>query len=202
MANYAIGRKHQRRSIGRSRDPPPTMRVRYDPRKQALTKWVTESSVVRRGRRQTADIGRGSLRPCRQQAGKPPAPRRPPHAEKCTFGWLFSRESSSCGIVRDELARAVWRTLPAIVTGSIVTVRWRLKNCKERQVRLIKVVTMVASKNWERGKISTWPELRGVRGPWSKYWAVVVVVSGAVWGSGVGGVCVCGGCQGYFLTQS
>jgi len=64
--------------------------------------------------------------------------------------------------VRDELARAVWRALPAIVTGSIVTVRWRLKNCKERQVRLIKVVIMVVSKNWQRGKILTWPELRGV----------------------------------------
>jgi len=79
---------------------------------------------------------------------------------------------------------------------------WSDAECEEWQVRLIKVVTMVASKNWQRCKISTWPELRGVRGPWSKYWAVVVVVSGAVWGSGVGGVCVCVGCQGYFLTQS
>ena len=39
---------------------------------------------------------------------------------------------------------------------------------------------VAASKSWQKGKISTWPGPRGGRGPWSKYKAVVLGVSGAV----------------------
>jgi len=44
---------------------------------------------------------------------------------------------------------------------------------------------VAASKNWQRGKISAWPESRGGRGPWSKYKVVVGVPGGCV----VPGVC-------------
>ena len=37
---------------------------------------------------------------------------------------------------------------------------------------------VAASKNWQRGKISTWPELKGGWGSWSKYKVVVVGVLG------------------------
>ena len=55
---------------------------------------------------------------------------------------------------------------------------------------------MAASKNWQRGKISTWPEQRGVRELWPKYKAVVLSVSGVGVLRGV-----CCGMLGYFLID-
>lgn len=66
---------------------------------------------------------------------------------------------------------------------------------KERPVCLIKVITIVASKNWQRCKISTWPE----NSRWVRAMVQVHPEPKVVQGSCA--ACAVWWVQGYFLTS-